>query len=160
MNNFCLYVPLNSIQVICIVVHLFHQTLDSRFERPSCESGFELGDIIQQLPKLHSIDLSGTESGVRLKSNKLITCSGESGRLRIDLPDLYGLSIWSPKASPQNDATNSSGSTRDEPQEKPKSVPQWLSRLPLNYLGLWGCDIQFERMELLAKEIIFEIVLD
>ena len=30
---------------------------------------------------------------------------------------------------------------------------KWLNRLPLNYLGLWGCDINFERMELLAKNI-------
>ena len=35
------------------------------FERPDCENCFELGDIIQKLPNLHSVDLSGTNSGIR-----------------------------------------------------------------------------------------------
>ena len=50
-----------------------------------------MGDIINNLPKLHSLDISGTPTGSNLKFNKLITCSGESGRLRIDLPDLSNL---------------------------------------------------------------------
>ena len=39
------------------------------FERPDCENCFELGDIIQKLPNLHSVDLSGTDSGIRSGEN-------------------------------------------------------------------------------------------
>ena len=95
------------------------------------------------MPKLHSLDASGTTTGANLKANKLITCSGklrtfrrykiilckgESGRLRIDLPH------------------ESIGNVQPE-------IPSWLRRLPLSYLGLWGCDINFESMELLSNEI-------
>ena len=55
-------------------------------------------------------------------------CVGESGRLRIDLPH------------------ESIGNVQPE-------IPSWLRRLPLSYLGLWGCDINFESMELLSNEI-------
>ena len=54
-------------------------------------------------------------TGSNLKFNKLITCSGESGRLRIDLPNISDQDI------------------ADMPE-----MPKWLDRLPLSYLGLWG----------------------
>ena len=72
--------------------------------------------------------LSKPITGANLKSNKLITCSGESGRLRIDLPDLNDFDKFT-----------------DAPE-----MPKWLDRLPLSYLGLWGCDINMEMMELLV----------
>ena len=55
-------------------------------------------------------------TGSNLKFNKLITCSGESGRLRIDLPNI---------------------SDQDRLSDMPE-MPKWLDRLPLSYLGLWG----------------------
>ena len=75
--------------------------------------------LIEALPRLHSLDLSGTQSGMKLKDERMIMCAGENGCFRIELPR-----------------------PTDDVMAPP--IPSWINRLPLNYLGLWGCDINFE----------------
>ena len=64
------------------VVHMDHKfilSLKSSTLKKKTEEKFEIWDIIDNLPKLHSLDASGTTTGANLKANKLITCSGKFG---------------------------------------------------------------------------------
>ena len=89
--------------------------------------GDKISTFLDRLPNLVSLDISGTSAGRRLKEEKLIILSGENGCKRIELP------------SSANDMS--------------PSLPSWLNRLPLSFLGLWGCGIDYENMHLLAHSI-------
>ena len=90
--------------------------------------GYKISTFLDMLPNLISLDVSGTCAGRGLKDEKMIIISGENGCKKIEIP------------SPS-------------PNDMSPGLPSWLDRLPLSFLGLWGCGIDYENMHLLANHI-------